>query len=739
MELTDNSQITYGQWLKALDDGRIEGYAVVFGTKDQVGQRFTKDTDFGDLSNPANVRMYYHHALDNRLGHTLIGVWEAIKIDDVGVWVRGKLDMANQYVKRLYQMIQEGGKMGLSSGAVPQRVEIDEDTGTIKRWVINEISPTPTPAEPTTIRLLSAVKADVNPVSLLEREGVLNAPIDANASDVQDAPPNTAVTPVGLPMAQPSAVAKATQPNVKSTNKELKAMDFKQEMIRLITEAGFNAPTDEQLEAFMAQIAPAEKAIDAMPVDEKAEFVKTVAKAFIDTMAAMKAETEKAERAALATKAAQAMAAAAMKAVPVSSVPPAGYDTKPSGGGRLSIKSHWDNLTLPQLLGVATLGESKRINPSGDLLTREYYGALAHKLAQATQNDPQNDITEGTRRFAIKANELDHTTNAGFGQEWVWQAWSDVLWQRARLDTLVQSVCKVEGMDAKQKYLTIEGDDAEMYYVGESTDSSQIGIIGSAGPVLPSKFGTKRLLLEAEKLAILITYSEELREDSIINMATHVSTSAEKAFRNGLENGMMNGDTATAANTNINIVDGTPVTTPNQRKTYLAYDGMIKHGLANGLDCAGALSLSKLRDTRKKLAPEYNTKPEELVWIVDPYVYQEIIKLPEVVTVDKYGPMATVLTGEIGKIDGIRIIVSGQMGLANATGRINSVNPSTNNVKGRAVLAVRDRWVLAYRRDMRVNFTHIPYSDAHIFSLFARIDFVAGFPNVASTLFNITV
>ena len=39
-------------------------------------------------------------------------------------------------------------------------------------------------------------------------------------------------------------------------------------------------------------------------------------------------------------------------------------------------------------------------------------------------------------------------------------------------------------------------------------------------------------------------------------------------------------------------------------------------------------------------------------------------------TLDKFGPQATVLTGQLGSVEGIPVIVSEQMALADADGKV---------------------------------------------------------------------
>jgi HK97 family phage prohead protease len=139
--------------IKVSSTGKVSGYLVRFGSlndTDLEKDYFTKSTDFGvDLSNgkEASIGLYYNHGMDPVLRTKKIG-FAQIKMDDSGVWLRGQLDMADDYNKMIYEMAKMG-KLGLSSGAASHLVEREKmgKSYEIKRWTLAEASLTPTPAE----------------------------------------------------------------------------------------------------------------------------------------------------------------------------------------------------------------------------------------------------------------------------------------------------------------------------------------------------------------------------------------------------------------------------------------------------------------------------------------------------------------------------------------------------------------------------------------------------------------
>ena len=148
--------------LKFRDDGTpvIAGYGVVFGGRDLDGDTFTPETKFGPLS---DLPVFYDHAmqdvkaLDNEIGRVV-----SVKTDDTGLWFEAELDKAHAYVSDVIELVKRG-VVGMSTGAVSHLVRRDESK-TIKRWPVAELSLTVTPAEPRTlgVQQIKATSGDLD-------------------------------------------------------------------------------------------------------------------------------------------------------------------------------------------------------------------------------------------------------------------------------------------------------------------------------------------------------------------------------------------------------------------------------------------------------------------------------------------------------------------------------------------------------------------------------------------------
>jgi HK97 family phage major capsid protein len=145
---------SYGSGVKAVGDYVVRGRGIVYGGKDLTGDVFTKATDLGDTRSFVGTPVYYDHGLGSIRGQ--IGTVKMWTPTDDGIDVEIELDKRLGYIGDVMALVKSGA-LGLSTGALSHLVV--RQAGELKRWVVGEISLTPTPAEP---RTLTEVKATQN-------------------------------------------------------------------------------------------------------------------------------------------------------------------------------------------------------------------------------------------------------------------------------------------------------------------------------------------------------------------------------------------------------------------------------------------------------------------------------------------------------------------------------------------------------------------------------------------------
>lgn len=159
LPLGQDDKMAYGSALRALGDGKVGGYLVMFSPggkpKDAYGTYFEADTEYGWQVGENRIALY-DHGMDPTMGVRSVGNGLTLcKVNDVGLWVESQLNLADEYEAKIYELIDKGhpddGRkiMGLSS-ATAEHLIITEDDGKMRRWIISEGSYTVVPAEPRT-------------------------------------------------------------------------------------------------------------------------------------------------------------------------------------------------------------------------------------------------------------------------------------------------------------------------------------------------------------------------------------------------------------------------------------------------------------------------------------------------------------------------------------------------------------------------------------------------------------
>jgi len=678
---------------------RVGGYLVRFGgpdDRDLQGEYFTPATNLAldwETTRPA----LYHHGLDKSLKATLIGVIDTLKADGVGVWAEAQVAMSNEYWAAIAQLIQEG-RIGWSSGTLPQMVEVTAE-GEIKAWPIVEGSLTPTPAEPRNLVGNMKHASDAAILTAAYKSADLDLP-DALKSDlaIESEAAEQGADEDGAALAQNDKPAAKTPPPEKGAIKMEPEVNIADVVAEQVAAALAKKEADE---------AQAELEAKAAHADELAAQVTA-----LEAAAAERQEEQ--------------------DMVPAKRLPgPGNGADTPQDGIRITVGSPYDDLDAVDMAwGVTVLKSARRLG-NEPRVSERYAKALTAKAWQAGYRPLKQDGS------AYKADELDYSTQASYGDEWVPDLWSAELWRSARQENVILPLFRPVEMPSNPYELPIESTDPTVYFVPETTDEAQLTIAG-AGSVIPdSKIGSGKVQLTAKKLALRVGFSAELTEDSIVPVLALYREQALRAMADAIDNVLLNGDTTNADTGNINLDDANP---PDTAK-YLAFDGLrhlpIVTTTANAVDAAGAPTLALMRQARFTMAAKYSVNPNKLAWIVDAATYTKLLSLDEVVTVDKFGPQATVLTGEIGKLDGSPILVSAEMGLTEADGKISDTGG--NNTKGQAVCVYTPGWIVGYRRRIAVAVDYLSFYDAYQMTATVRMAFNRFDADVAAALYNITV
>ena len=197
-------------------------------------------------------------------------------------------------------------------------------------------------------------------------------------------------------------------------------------------------------------------------------------------------------------------------------------------------------------------------------------------------------------------------------------------------------------------------------------------------------------------------WSLTLDEDAVIAMAQEVRTGLVRNAAEVIDDVVLNGD-STAVN-NINADEAT-ISKSDVGKGHwlLGFDGLLHLPLVDNTgqanDHSAAVSDGMFNEVRGKLG-KYGVRPSELAYLMDVNTYIRALSVDNFRTLDKLGPNATVLRGQLGAVEGIPVIVSEQMKPADTDGQVTDAGNVTNT--GRLLIVNRSQWRVGFRRELAI-------------------------------------
>jgi HK97 family phage major capsid protein len=315
-------------------------------------------------------------------------------------------------------------------------------------------------------------------------------------------------------------------------------------------------------------------------------------------------------------------------------------------------------------------------------------GALEKKFERHPYAKPM--LREFSRAIDSNTRALTATGSAT-GDELVPTLEASALWMDVNLQTQIAPQIPTIAMPSNPFDIPTQLGDVNWYPGTENTTATE------------STPATAKKTLTAYELVSQVSFSFSIEEDSIIALLPEIRSGLVRNAAEILDDIILNADT-TAAN-NINA-DGATIATSTAGKGHwlIGYDGLRHACLVDSTGQANnhnaAVSDDMYNEIRSKL-DKYGTRPSELVWIMDVNTFIRSQGISNFRTMDKLGPNATILTGQLGAISGIPVIASEQMRLADTDGKVTSAGNSADT--GSVLIVNKAQWYQGFRRDMSVD------------------------------------
>lgn len=251
--------------------------------------------------------------------------------------------------------------------------------------------------------------------------------------------------------------------------------------------------------------------------------------------------------------------------------------------------------------------------------------------------------------------------------------------EKVRLELVISQLHPRIDMPADPYRFPIEGGDATAYLVNERAGADDDLTAGNRVTAGLSSTGATNMVMSSQKVGTRIVTSTEVTEDSFIPILEYLENKIALSMAYLQDNVTVNGD-KTAATLDTG---GGGYGAMDQRKAWDGYRKYLQGKTSKVANTASAgasfVDIADIRKVRQNMG-KYGIKPRDLVMVVGPVGYIKLLACKDgsnptpVLTLEKYGPQATIRTGEIGSLDGIPIIVTEHLGPSNVSSGVESFN-----------------------------------------------------------------
>lgn len=367
------------------------------------------------------------------------------------------------------------------------------------------------------------------------------------------------------------------------------------------------------------------------------------------------------------------------------------------------------------------------IPKSSKILVRQLKKEIqnARMIAQMFYGDPLDKVgdTEAQDRFGKCQNLLEShygkhilaprlkafgTSISGGGQEYIPTLISSSYIPEVELDRELVGALRQVDMPSSPYELPTAGGFQKARRIAENTT------------ITDASFTTGKITFTASKFGEYYIIPEELNEDSIVGILDLARQELTEAHLRAYESCVINGTKIGTVHIDSDTEAGAADLAEKQ------FHGLRYYGIQNSVAGGtydylnGAIDDAKLRAHRKSLG-KFGVNPLDLIWLAGPSAYLQMVGTDNVVTVDKMGPNATILTGMLGSYAGTPIMQSGFMREdLNATGVHDGVTTDRTGL----LLLHKSRWYWGVRRPIRMALREAKSADdRYEIASYSRVDF----------------
>lgn len=234
--------------------------------------------------------------------------------------------------------------------------------------------------------------------------------------------------------------------------------------------------------------------------------------------------------------------------------------------------------------------------------------------------------------------------------------------------------------------------------------------VGENVGVSSSNPSTGKVTLAATQIASSQSWSYTLDEDSAIALAPALRARLAQSGAEQMDAFVLNADDTSGSTGNINSDDGTPASDSYYLQSGgqdgIRHQYLVDNTTPMGSDMNGILTDAMIL-TEMGAMGKYAIDPNQLAFLCDIHTYLAGFLATgtgqpglNIITMEKFGANALVLTGQLAAYRGVPIVVSASMPLTEADGKVSVT--AANNTKGQLAIVNRNNWYVGFWRDLLI-------------------------------------
>ena len=329
---------------------------------------------------------------------------------------------------------------------------------------------------------------------------------------------------------------------------------------------------------------------------------------------------------------------------------------------------------------------------------------LVMKAKELSGIEVKEEVVEET-----KANEVMHTTNTGFGKE-----------------VIPVNVLLDPALDMLPNYSSLINL-LPWNHGNNMPISAKVPVIGEANlfsgnsewttwavSFTPANNGpvTWEVTISQGQFIFTVALSYREVEYSAVDIEAIVKERINSAAWRTIDALIINADSASSNN-----INGT-----YSSSAYYAQQasGIRKAGIANTAISVGSLTSASLLSVKNVLDAWYQADLNNLLFLMPANVYNKALALSEVITMDKFGPNATIVAWVLAKAFGIDILVARDFpALTDSTWVVDGTTPA-NNTKGSFAIIYKPAVQYGFGQPLKLYLSEKP---GHGYEIVATMDF----------------